>query len=55
MVQFVEYLPRWSAAVKQVLLVQPSSGAAEQASVSLLSEAFSDQQDSPLADYIKEA
>ena len=27
--QHVERLPRWSAAVKQVLLVQPSSAAAE--------------------------
>ena len=39
-----------SAAVKQVLLVQPSSAAAERA-FSLLSAAFSDQQDSALADY----
>ena len=50
--QHVERLPRWSAAVKQVLLVQPSSAAAERA-FSLLSAAFSDQQDSALADYLQ--
>lgn len=50
--QHVERLPPWSAAVKQVLLVQPSSAAAERA-FSLLSVAFSDQQDSALADYLQ--
>ena len=39
------------AAVKQVLFVQPSSAAAERA-FSLLSAAFSDQQDGALADYL---
>ena len=50
--QHVERLPRWSAAVKQVPLVQPSSAAAERA-FSLLSAAFSDQQDSSMADYLQ--
>ena len=50
--QHVERLPRWSAAVKQVLLVQPSSAAVERA-FSILSAAFSDQQDSALADYLQ--
>ena len=50
--QHVERLPCWSAAVKQVLLVQPSSAAAERA-FSLLSAAFSDQQDRALADYLQ--
>ena len=40
-----------SAEAKQVLLVQPSSAAAERA-FSLLSAAFSDRQDSALADYL---
>ena len=50
--QDVERLPHWSAAVKQVLLVQPSSSAAERA-FSLLSAALSDQLDSALADYLQ--
>ena len=50
--QHVERLPRWSAAVKQVLLVQPSSAAAERA-FSQFSAAFSDQQDRALADYLQ--
>ena len=50
--QHVDRLPCWSAAVKQVLLVQPSSAAAERA-VSQLSAAFSDQQDRALADYLQ--
>ena len=50
--QHVERLPRWSAAVKQALLVHPSSAAAERA-FSLLSAAFSDQQDRALADYLQ--
>ena len=41
-----------SAEAKQVLLVQPSSAAAERA-FSLLSAAFSDRQDSALADYLQ--
>ena len=47
----VERLSCWSAAVRQVLLVQPSSAAAERAFSSLL-VAFRDQQDSALADYL---
>ena len=50
--QHVERLPCWSVAVKQVLLVQPFSAAAERA-FSLLSAAFSDQQDRALADYLQ--
>ena len=38
--------------MKQVLSVKPSSAAAERA-FSLLSAAFSDQQDSALADYLQ--
>ena len=47
-----EKLPRWSAAVKQVLLVQPSSSTAERA-FSLFSSCFSDLQDHVLVDYLQ--
>ena len=50
--QQVERLPRLSAAVKQVLLVQPSSAAAERP-FSLLSATLSDQQDTALADNLQ--
>lgn len=50
--QHVKRLPRWSVVVKQALFVQPSSAVAERASF-LLSAAFSDQQDSMLADYLQ--
>ena len=47
-----EELPRWSAAIKQVLLVQPSSSTAETA-FSLLSSCFRNQQDHVLVDYLQ--
>ena len=50
--QHVERLPCWSAAEKQVLLVQPSSVAAERV-FSLLSVAFSHQHDSALTDCLQ--
>lgn len=45
-------LPHWSAAMKKVLLVQPSSAAAERV-FSLLKAAFGDLQCSALRDYIE--
>ena len=45
-------LPRWSAAVKQVLLVQPSSSTTKRA-FSLLSSCFNDLQDHVLVDYLQ--
>lgn len=48
----VERLSCWSAPVRQVLLVQPSSAATERAFSSLLA-AFRHQQDSALADYLE--
>ena len=45
-------LPYWSSAARKVLVVQPSSVAAERV-FSLLST-FSSQQDSSLEDYIKD-
>ena len=50
--QHAELLPCWSSAVKQVLLVQPFSAAAERA-FSILSAAFGAQQDSALSDYLQ--
>ena len=47
-----ENLPHWSAAVRKVVLVQPSSAAAERV-FSLLKATFSDQQDSTLQDYLE--
>ena len=44
-----EGLPNWSTAVKKVLLVQPSSAAAERV-FSLLSASFNEQQDHALSD-----
>ena len=43
-------LPRWSAAVRRALLVQPSSAAAERV-FSLLKLSFGGQQDNSLQDY----
>ena len=43
-----EQLPNWSSAVKKVLLVQPSSAAAERV-FSILKASFND----PLADYLQ--
>ena len=47
-----EGLPNWSTAVKKVLLVQPSSAAAERV-FSLLLASFSEQQDHALSDYLQ--
>ena len=45
-------LPKWSGACKQVLLVQPSSAAAERV-FSLLENSFNNRQNSSLEDYIE--
>jgi hypothetical protein len=45
-------LPMWSKACKTVLLVQPSSAAAERV-FSLLSNSFSETQTSSMEDYIE--
>jgi hypothetical protein len=45
-------LPHWSSLVKTLLLIQPSSASAERA-FSLLSNAFSLQQDSTFEDYLE--
>ena len=47
-----EGLPHWSHAVRSILLVQPSSAAAERV-FSILNSTFSDRQDSSLEDYIE--
>ena len=47
-----ERLPRWATAVKQVLLIQPSSAAAERV-FSILKASFNEQQDCALVDYIQ--
>ena len=47
-----EDIPHWSAAARTVLLVQPSSAAAERA-FSLLKASFHEQQDNSLQDYIE--
>ena len=46
------WLPNWSSAVKKVLLVQPSSAAAERV-FSLLSASFHEQQENALSDYLQ--
>ena len=45
-------LPHWSTAVRDVVLVQPSSAAAERV-FSLLKASFGPQQDSALQDYVQ--
>ena len=45
-------IPAWAEAAKKVLVVQPSSGAAERV-FSILNNTFSDQQDKALQDYIE--
>lgn len=45
-------LPHWSALAPQILLVQPSSAAAERV-FSLLANSFGDQQTNALQDYIE--
>ena len=44
--------PHWSALARQVLLVQPSSAAAERV-FSLLANSFGDQQNNALQDYVE--
>ena len=45
-------LPKWSAELRKVLLIQPSSAAAERV-FSLLKASFSDQQQLALNDYVE--
>ena len=45
-------LPNWSKAAKKILLLQPSSAAAERV-FSLLQNSFGEQQDNSLQDYIE--
>ena len=45
-------LPHWASLVKKLLLIQPSSASAERV-FSLLNNAFSDQQDNALEDYLE--
>ena len=45
-------LPCWSQAAQKIVLVQPSSAAAERV-FSLLKSSFGDQQDNSLKDYVK--
>ena len=47
-----ESLPKWSAGAKQILLIQPSSAAAERV-FSLLTTTFSEQQIHSLNDYVE--
>ena len=47
-----ERLPRWATAVKQVLLIKPSSAVAERV-FSILKASFNEQQDCALVDYIQ--
>ncbi len=50
--QHASNLPNWANAVKQVVLVQPSSAAAERA-FSILNDSFAPTQFSSLADYVE--
>ena len=45
-------LPHWSSAERKVLVVQPSSAAAERV-FSILSISFTDQQEQSLEDYVE--
>ena len=45
-------LPHWTSAVKKVLLLQPSSAAAERV-FSILNSSFNDQQEHALVDYLQ--
>ena len=52
--QHSDNLPNWSSAVMKVLLVQPSSAAADHERVfSLLNASFDDLQDHALVDYLQ--
>ena len=45
-------LPHWAGVVKKLLVIQPSSASAERV-FSLLKNAFNDQQDNGLGDYLE--
>ena len=45
-------LPHWASLVMKLLLIQPSSASAERV-FSLLNNAFNDQQDNALEDYLE--
>ena len=47
-----DQLPHWASAVKQVLLVQPSSGTAQRV-FSILKASFNEQQNCALVDYLQ--
>ena len=47
-----DQLPHWTSAVKKVLLLQPSSAAAERV-FSILNSSFNDQQEHALVDYLQ--
>ena len=47
-----EQLPRWASAVKQVILVQPSSAMSERAFL-ILEASFNEQQNCALVDYLQ--
>ena len=47
-----EILPNWSSACKSLMLIQPSSAAAEHA-FSILSNSFTNRQEHSLKDYIE--
>ena len=47
-----DQLPHWASAVKKVLLVQPSSAAAERV-FSILNSSFNDQEEHALVDYLQ--
>ena len=47
-----ERLPRWATTVRQVLLIQPSSAAAERV-FSILKASFNEQQDCALVDFFQ--
>ena len=50
--QYSQDLPNWSGAASLVILVQPSSAAAERV-FSLLKNSFTEKQDSSLQDYVE--
>ena len=50
--QHEQSLPAWSQAVRQIILIQPSSAASERV-FSLLTNSFGERQNSSLQDYIE--
>ena len=48
----IDTLPHWAGVVKTLLVIQPSSASAERV-FSLLKNAFNDQQDNALEDYLE--